>query len=327
MPYEALMHSLGVMVQDRELVSGDSSASVNVINVGNREINLLPGTVIGRIERAESDQNSEIEINNSVIPEDPLAYLQPLIEASLEHVPPEEQDGVRTLIVNKSELFAKNDKDLGETNLIEHSIPTGQAAPIRQPLRRMAAAHRKIVDEEVASMLAAGVIEESSSSWSSPIVLVKKKNSNRLRFCVDYRALNEVTIKDSYALTNIQDCLDVLYGSKYYAVMDMASGYWQVPIKKEDRYKTVFPTRNGLFEFRKLAFGLTNARACFQRLVEKVLQGLQWKTVLAYLDDIVVFGQTLEETKQRLQEVFNRLKSAGLKLKPSKCKFFQPEVV
>ena len=327
-PYEALLDSLGVMVSNRELVSGDSdtSTTVNVINVGERDVRLLPEMVIGRVEPIESKRNDNYTDKIEPLIEDPLDYLRPLVEASIAHVPLEEQGRVKDLILSNAELFAKDDNDLGETDLIEHSIPMGQAAPIQQPMRRMAPTHREIVDQEVKNMLAAGVIVESSSSWSSPIVLVKKKNSTKLRFCVDYRALNEVTEKDSYSLANIQDCLDALHGSKFYGVMDMASGYWQVPIKPEDRCKTAFPARSGHFEFRKMAFGLCNAPASFQRLVEKVFRGLQWKTVLAYLDDIVVFGRTLEETIQRLQEVFDRLKMAGLKLKPSKCKFFQPEV-
>ena len=176
-------------------------------------------------------------------------------------------------------------------------------------------------------MLREGIIEESDSGWSSPVVLVKKKGSDTPRFCVDFRALNQVTRKDAYALANIQDCLDTLKGAQYFATMDLASGFWQISLAPAHRYKTGFLTRKGLYQFKCLAFGLCNGPLSFQRLMEQVLRGLQWTTCLVYLDDVVVWGSSFQETRDRLQEVFDRFRSDGLRLKASKCHFFQTEVV
>ncbi|PIK40687.1 hypothetical protein BSL78_22442 [Apostichopus japonicus] len=162
-------------------------------------------------------------------------------------------------------------------------------------------------------MLEGGIIQPSSSPWSSPIVLVTKKNGST-RFCVDYRRLNDITIKDSYPLPRIDDSLDALSGAKWFSTLDMKSGYWQVEMDPHDKSKTAFITTSGLYEVNVLPFGLCNAPATFQRLMERVLKGLHWQTCLLYLDDIIVFSKTFDEELVRLTQVFNRIKEAGLKL-------------
>ena len=141
---------------------------------------------------------------------------------------------------------------LGRTNLVEHQIPTGNATPIKQPLRRMSPAHREIVDKEVQKMLREGIIQESCSSWSSPVVLVRKKGSDQPHFCVDFRALNEVTEKDAYSLANIQDGLDALKGALFFATMDLASGFWQVGLARRIAPKQHF----------RLALAILNSWSC-----------------------------------------------------------------
>ena len=147
-----------------------------------------------------------------------------------------------------------------------------------------------------------------------------------MRFCIDYRKLNDVTVKDGYPLPRIDDCLDTLAGAKWFSTMDLSSGYWQVEMEKGSKPKTAFVTRSGLYEFNVLPFGLASAPATFERLMEEVMRGIQWEECLIYLDDIISFGTTFDQELERLIRVFERLKQANLKLKPSKCHLFQTSV-
>ena len=162
------------------------------------------------------------------------------------------------------------------------------------------------------------MVEPSSSPWAIPIVLVQKKDGG-VRFCVDYRKLNSLTKLDEFPLPSIDDTLDLLTGQKYFTTLDLAAGYWQVQMDPASREKTAFATYSGLYQFLKMPFGLVNAPATFQRLMEVVLAGLARTTCVVYLDDILVFGRNLTEHNANLRTVFERLREAGLRLKPTKC--------
>ena len=155
--------------------------------------------------------------------------------------------------------------------------------------------HQRVETEtEVQKMLKRGVIEQSSSPWASPIVLVKEKDEST-RFCVDYRRLKDVAIKDSYPLPRIDDSLDALAGSEWFSTLDLKSGYWQVEMEEEDKMKTAFTARSGLYQFKVMPFGLANAPATFERLMERVLSGLPPEVCLVYVDDLIVHGLILQE--------------------------------
>ena len=174
-------------------------------------------------------------------------------------------------------------------------------------------------------MLAEGIIEPSYSPWASPVVLVRKKDGS-VRYCIDYRRLNAVTRKDSYPLPRIDDSLDSLGSAKYFSTLDLASGYWQVGLSPDAREKSAFCTTSGLYQFRVMPFGLANAPATFQRLMERVLTGLHWEVCLVYLYDVIVFSKTWKGHLQRLDIVFQRMRAANLRLKPSKCHLLQKQV-
>ena len=233
---------------------------------------------------------------------------------------------LRRLLAQHRSLFARDDADLGRTNLTVHEIHTEPGtAPIRQPPRRPPVALQDESRRILADMLDKGVIEESYSAWASPVVLVKKKDGS-LRFCVDYRRLNDITVKDSFPLPRIDATLDSLGGAEWFTTLDLLSGYWQVALSKDAQLKSAFCTPNGLFQWKVMPFGLCNAPATFERLMETVLRGLHWESCLVYLDDVIIFGKTEEQLLQRMDTVFSRLTNAGLKLKPSKCRLFQKEV-
>ena len=174
-------------------------------------------------------------------------------------------------------------------------------------------------------MLEKDLIAPSKSAWSAPITLVKKKDST-YRFCVDYRKLNEVTRKHCFPLPRTDDSLDALGGNKYFSVMDLSSGYWQVGVHVDDQGKTAFATADWLFNFKVMPYVLCNSEATFQRLMELILAGLHWSTCLLYVDGIICFSKTVRQQIDRLDEILTRIRDAGLKLSPGKCKFFQHKI-
>ena len=167
-------------------------------------------------------------------------------------------------------------------------------------------------------MLEQGIIQPSQNPWASPIVLVAKKDATT-QFCVDYRKLNALTKLDVFPLPRFDDSLALLAKAKYFSTLDLASGYWQVGMAPESVEKTAFATHSGLYEFSVMPFGLCNAPATFQQLMETVLAGLSRDTCMMYLDDILVLGATLEEHLKNLAQVFDCLQEAGIRLKPTKC--------
>ncbi|GFV81129.1 retrovirus-related Pol polyprotein from transposon 412 [Trichonephila clavipes] len=226
---------------------------------------------------------------------------------------------------NLKTCFSRNSSDIGHTTVTQHRIDTADHPPIKQHPRRLPFAKQEEVGTLLREMQENDIIEPSSSPWASPIVLVRKKDGST-RFCVDYRKLNDVTKKDSYPLPRIDDTLDTLSGHKWFSTLDLKSGYWQVEVHPEDREKTAFTSGQGLWQFKVMPFGLCNAPATFERLMETVLKGLTFEACLIYLDDVIIGGRTFEEHLQNIRKVLSKLSDANLKLNPSKCKFFQKEV-
>eukprot|EP00731_Ephydatia_muelleri_P023225 Em0015g808a len=212
----------------------------------------------------------------------------------------------RSLLREFADVISVGDGDLGRTRVLRHKINTGDALPIHQQARRLPFHQRDMVQKMIKGMLEQGIIEPADGSWSSPIVLAKKKDGS-FRFCVDYRRVNDVTKKDVHPIPRIDDALDTLAGAKWFSTIDLASGYWQVEMDPSDKEKTTFVTPFGLHQFRIMPFGLTNAPSTFQRLMGLVLAGLSWSTCLVYLDDIIVFSQTVEEHFTRLADVLRSL--------------------
>ena len=227
---------------------------------------------------------------------------------------------VDEVLEENQHMFSTDEDKLGECMVEPCLIDTGDAMPIKQRPRRLPLSKRHLVEEQIKEMEEAGVIRPSSSPWASPIVLVPKKDGTT-RFCIDFRAINSVTITDAYALPSIQEIFDSMDGSAIYSTLDLTSGYWQIPMEDSSIQKTAFCTHNGNWEFTRMPFGLKNAPALFQRTMNRVLTGLIGKICFVYLDDIVIFSKSPEEHARHLAMIFTRLQDANLKLKRKKCFF------
>lgn len=222
-------------------------------------------------------------------------------------------------------LFSTHDEDYGRTDVVRQQIPTGDAAPSRERYRPVPPTLYSEVRTLLRGMLEKGIIRESSSPWAAPIVLVRKKNGS-WRFCVDYSKLNLVTKRDAFPLPRVEDSLTSLTQSAWYSTLDLASGYWQVQVDERDREKTAFTTPFGLYEWERMPFGLCNAPATFQRLMQRCLGGQLTETTLVYLDDVIVYSPDFESHLQHLEQVFRALDKYGLKLQPDKCQLLRKEV-
>ena len=236
----------------------------------------------------------------------------------------EQSDQLKNLLKEYSDVFAMSKSELGCCDLVQHEIDTDGDSPIKLQPYCLPVIQREKVAQMIHEMKDQGVVKPSSP-WSSPIVLVPKKDGS-LRFCVDYRRLNSITKKDVYPLPRIEDILITLGKAKYFSTLDLAAGYWQIKLDPASAQKTAFTTHCGLYEFTRMPFGLCNAPATFQRLMQTVLAGLEWESCFVYIDDILVASETFEEHIVHLRQVFERLRHANLHLKPSKCLFLRDEV-
>ena len=241
---------------------------------------------------------------------------------------PWDQVAFHKLLDEYHDVFAADKYDLGRATLAEHHIDTGDSAPFRQRPRRLPQEQHKEIERQVLKLAEVGIVRPSTSNYSSNVLLVKKKDET-WRMCVDYRELNRQTRnKSPYMLPRIDDTLDALGGAKYFCTLDLLQGYHQVPLSPESIPKTAFTTPHmtpSLWEYVCMPFGITGGPATFQELMDRVLKGLEYKIALAYLDDVIVFGSTPSEVMNRLARVFNRMRAAHLKLKASKCTFFEEE--
>ena len=220
------------------------------------------------------------------------------------------RDSLNNILTEFDDLFMKHKADIGRCTIPKHPVELEPGAvPHREGARRMSPEKAERANKEVRNLLALGMIQPSLSPWASGIVMVKKKNGE-LRFCCDFRPLNAVTIKDAYPLPRIDESLSRLGKAKIYTSIDLAWAFWQIPVRKADRQKTAFACELGLFEWRRMPFGMCNASVTFQRAVARALRKIvnrEGSMVMAYIDDIVIATETVEDHMVRLREVFECL--------------------
>ena len=246
-------------------------------------------------------------------------------QSQLGHLGQGETVKLQSLLAAFPNLFSGDKSDIGTVPNIRHRIVTTTDTPVRTRQWRLPHSMQKVIREECDKMLSAGVIEPSSSPWLSPVVLVRKSDGT-IRFCIDFRNLNKVTVADSYPLPRMDQLLDDLGGTAYFTVLDSRSAYWAVEVEPEDRPKTAFTDGHRLYHFNRLPFGLATAPSTFQRTMNMILASVLGKHTLAYLDDIVVYSKSFDEHLQHLEETLTLLSKAGMKLNLSKCSFAQKSI-
>ena len=312
--------------------TGDSECYVPMTNWGTRPVQLEKGSVVGNIEEVDL-----IASHDSLWDEDPfptIATISPTEVRQREGTllsqlnigdagTSEEQKCLKKFLCSINEVFALSDHELGETDLVEHQINLEPGSrPFRTSPRRLPYALRTELDAELMQLLESGCIEPSISPYTSGLVLVRKKDDG-LRICVDYRGINKDTIPDCYPIPRIDDLIDMVGRCKgtFFTTLDLMKGYHHIRMEEESRTKTTFTCHLGLYQYRRMPFGLTNVPATFQWLMNQLFSGEQWKFVFVYLDDLLIVLQSAAEHQEHIKKVLAQLHKAGLRLKPSKCRF------
>ena len=288
----AMDKSLPAAVACALVAPTSTTVPVRLLNPLTEPVTVYAGMTLATLESVEPPLGA-VDAVSSGAPEvavgvEKQKMLWSLAEQSGQDLGPGKKDLFYHLLLSYADVIASSTSDLGKTDRLRHSIHTGDAGPVRQPVRRVPPQRREEVRKLLSEMLERGVVEPSTSPWASPIVLVRKKDGST-RFCIDYHKLNDVTRKDAYPLPRIDATLDTLHGSQWFSTLDLLSGYWQVEVDEADRQKTAFCTPEGLFQFKVMPFGLCNAPETFQRLMDL-------------------------------------LRESGLRLNQSKCSFLQKEV-
>ena len=296
------------------LMQLDSNASssripVKICNITAKTLIIKPKALLCEITKARAVDN--------LLPDEKCTSVKntPKVSLDTSKLSQEQVEKFHQVLGKWQHIFCSDTKDIGKTNLVKHKIVLDDPTPFKEPYRRIPPAMFEEVRQHVKEMLQAGVIRESDSPYSSNIVLIRKSN-DALRFCVDWRKLNNRTRKDAYMLPRFDDTIDVLSSAKFFSKIDLHSAYWQVEVEEEDKPKTAFSVGPlGFYEWNRMGFGLTNAPATFQRLMEKCMGDMHLKECLIFLDDILIFSTTFEEHLQRLEAVFQRLDQHHLRLK------------
>ena len=313
MGYASPVEEVNIIVQQENMEDTENFESIRQIQFKERT------------DHVENQEHIYSDIKLKEIADSMPSHLAELFNETSEKKTEEEVNKIAKLLKDYQDVFSTTDTDLGLTYLTEHIIDTEQTRPIKQRPRPVPLAFADEDKKAVTKLIAQGSIRPSTSPWASPMVFVRKKDG-QIRPCIDYRKLNSITKKDAFPLPRTRDCLDAVAGAKLFSSLDITSAYNQIPVNQDDIAKTAFVTKYGLFEYTTMPFGLCNAPATFQRLMEVALAGLQWTTCLIYLDDVLIFGKTFLEQISRIEAILQKIRIAGLKLKPSKCHLLKERV-
>ena len=290
-------------------VSNNNSIPVRLLNPNSQPVHIYRRTKLAEISivnpdiatyelvrsEVEAEANRDIPTAVDVEPRVPL-------DVGNTDLTQEKRTRLQALLAQYDDIFAYTPGQLGRCSVVKHRIDTRTHPPVRLRSYRTSPANKEEIDRQIQEMLQNDIISPSVSPWSSPVVLVKKSDGT-MRFCIDYRKLNQITRKDSHPLPRITEALDSLGGAHYFSTLDLRSGYWQIEMEDDSKEKTAFITHNGLYEFNTLPFGLCNSPATFQWVMTHVLRGLEWDNCLVYINDPIIFSRTFDDHLLHLEQM------------------------
>nr|CAH7733188.1 unnamed protein product [Callosobruchus chinensis] len=307
-------------------VTSTKAATIPILNISESTLTFDEDQVFVRgIPCKEEDMNTQVSVNKINVLNLPKFTMNDLKSQISNNLSQNEFQKLLLLLNKYRDGFAQNMNELGKIKGVEMKINLTDDKPVTYRPYRLSFSEREKVREIVNSLMSADIIQESNSPYASPVILVKKKN-DETRMCIDFRAINAKTIKDSYPLPRVDDHLEVLKGCKFFTTLDMASGYHQIPMAEESRQKTAFVTPDGQYEYLRMPFGLVNAPAMFQRTINKILGTMRFTTALAYMDDVLVPSVSFNSGLIALGDVLETFREAGVTLRLEKCKFFQANI-
>lgn len=307
----------------------------NILYPNNAEINFKNKTLklnneiipLFFSEEDEQEYNKEINHLENMIPDSTL--FENLEQQRIDHLNAEEHKKLMKLLSKHKRVFYHKGDDLSFTNHVKHRIPTTSEEPIFTRIYRYPEVHKQEVDRQIKDLLDQKIIKTSVSPYNAPIWVVPKKadktGKKDWRIVIDYRKLNNATKEDKFPIPLIDDILDKLGKANYFTTLDLTKGFHQIEVDPADQEKTAFSTLSGHYEWLRMPFGLKNAPATFQRMMNEVLKNFIGKICYVYLDDIIVFSTSLEEHLDSLNKIFETLQEANLKVSLNKCDFLKKE--
>ena len=271
---------------------------------------------VGQVAEKEEDTESEVRLENDQQPIK-LQNSQILndLGTKLSHLPSVQRKELAEVITQYREVFPDVPS---KTNLIEHDVDVGDSAPIKQHPYRVSPMKKELLDKEVQYMLKNDIIEESQSNWSSPCILVPKHDGG-FRFCTDFRKVNDKTKSDSFPIPRIADCIDQIGNAKFVSTFDMLKGYWQVPLTQRAHEISAFVTPSGLYQYKVMPFGMKNAPATFQRMVNKLVRDIDGCE--GYIDVVVIFSDNWLDHIRQIEHFFQIMREAKLTINLMKSEF------
>ena len=304
-----------------------STVNFIVSNYTNKHLTFHKGKYIGHLvplELKSTDQGETHQTNSITLKK----MMSKTVTSDTFNPPHHEvstlvQNSLKSLLEEYDSQFAQDETSIGTTPLTSMSIDTGTANPVSQKPYPIAMKHYDWVKNEIEKLLAAKVICSSHSSWSAPIIVVPKGDGGK-HLVIDYRALNKVTRKFTWPMPKVEVIFSKLNGATYFTTLDLHAGYHHIPLDKSSIPKTAFNSPLGKYEYIKIPFGLAQALAYFQELMTGILKDFPF--AIAYLDDIIIFSKTPQEHLSHICMVFEKLRTANLSMKKSKCNFLSKEI-